>query len=220
CFDDRRSHHRNRVCLPERPDIVYWIYSVGLDDKETITSPAGFWNLGARPGYRGLRLDDVVRSSLWKEEYWDERDLGDQEQRSGRVRDKPPPKGMKKLKHYGIAPGTFTLPICRSWTGSAISSVNSEKSANAPCICDGHSRRTVVWSDPVTMFPTQRFLKNSGLFMNKKYGRMCFKHHKCKKSGKWRDKLDLKPGVRPLVADAWSKCRKLYDHDDTGIQME
>ncbi|KAF2027833.1 hypothetical protein EK21DRAFT_114468 [Setomelanomma holmii] len=128
--------------------------------------------------------------------------------------------GLEKLSHYGLVPGAFILPICRSWSGTALSSINIEDSANAPCICDGFSPPSKFWQNPGSMEATNRFVDAGKLYDNEKYGRLCAKRHKCKKQGTWRERLKLKEDEEVVVQNAWSRCEKTFGHDDVGVQIE
>jgi hypothetical protein len=229
---------------------VYWLYAVSNDGKNTIASPPGFWNLGMGDGYRGLHLEDVVRSSLWKEEHWDfdpqangthspadimsilSQPLPNVEGFTSKAEfmnstfnnhtSKPSRVQLEPLKHYGLVTGTFTLPICRSRNGFAISSVNEKDSANAPCICDGFEFPSKSWENPeeASFNATTNFVKWGMFYNNPKYGRMCQKRHDCKEDGLWRDRLNLAKDKDSVIEEAWSRCKKTFDHDEKGFQME
>jgi hypothetical protein len=149
---------------------------MGLDETDTITSPPGFWELGGS-GYEGLTLEDVVRSSLWKEEVWNSNSYANETESPSDIMNaltQPFPETdhyptlaeldkqrtlsnskstiphllLPPLKHYGSVPGTFIFGICRDWSGFAISSLNIKDSANAPCLCDDLRSRTWSWRNP------------------------------------------------------------------------
>jgi hypothetical protein len=226
---------------------VYWIYALGLDGKYTIRSPPGLWELGGS-GYEGLNLEDVVRSCLWKEEVWnfgphangtdtpsdimnaltvpmpdiDHYPTLEELNGQSRLRNNSSRLLLPPLKHYGNVPGTFTFGVCRDWSGFAISSVNIEDSANAPCLCDDFRSRTWSWRNPAegSKNGTDRFVLASELYKIPKWGRMCRKQHKCKKQGTWGERLNLPKDVQTVVEYAWSRCKKTFSHDKIGIQVE
>jgi hypothetical protein len=229
--------------------MVYWIYSVGLDNEKTITSPPGFGLLAGRTGYKGLLLEDVIRSSLWIEEKWAFQKgsngthnstgimnaliqplpkvdhyptMKDVEGTLGNSTSTPSGLLLNPLDDYGTVPGTFAFPICRSWSGFAISSVNIEDSANAPCICDDFQSRSWAWHNPVmrSLNGTSRFVKHTKLYNNRKYGRMCLKEHKCQKQNTWCERLHVPKEEDCAVEDAWMTCEKTFDHDKIGRQRE
>jgi hypothetical protein len=253
CVKDKRGHSQNRICLHERPDMVYWLYSMGLDEEKEIASPPGFKNLRGKRGFNGLRLEDAIRSSLWIEEIWrnqqgsngthdpadimnaltqpfpdinhypkveEFKEFGSTRNSTFKLSCMLP--SLKELTHYGAVPGTFTIPICRSWSGFAISSVNIEDSANAPCICDDFLSRTWNWERPMAgaVNGTSRFVKHAKLYNNKKYSRMCLDRHKCEKQNTWCERLDVPKEEDCAVEDAWMKCEKTFDHNNRGRQRE
>jgi hypothetical protein len=206
------------------------------------------WQLGVY-GYKGLALEDMVRSSLWKEEDWDAQpyasgmidpaditygltqpipgmdhfaNAGDFTADETLRNNTTPHMLLEPLEHYGKVPGAATIPICRSWNGFAISSVNIHESQNAPCICDDFLSRSFSWEHPAegATRGTDRFVKNMKLYDNEEWGKVCRLHHKCEEESTWRERLDLAPDESSKVLHAWTRCKKTHDHNKIGIQKE
>jgi hypothetical protein len=103
------------------------------------------------------------------------------------------------LDHYGDVRGGVNLPICYDWFGEAISDIDSKSHANAPCQCDPpatHLARRWDGRSNRTWEYTKRFVRDSKMYGMKEYGKMCLKHHNCKKWGKQGPTLDLSPSKR------------------------
>jgi hypothetical protein len=136
CERDSRGPPRNKVCLPERPNRVYWLYSM-VEAKREVASPPGLKRLlDNADGFSNITKEDIVRSSLWVAENKLEKVI-----RPYNVTTVPggglqfSEKASQSSKHAGSLPGAFTIPVCRNPAGEAISSVWSDDSKNFPCRC-------------------------------------------------------------------------------------
>ena len=182
CANDLRGPPRNRVCLPERPGHVYWIYNIdgGKEDDKLHTvsarvkSPVGLRKFIERPGtYYNITKEDIVRASLWAQEA----NLVNQ---PGKLINKLPAIWFTKGAHVGgTLAGTFTIPVCRNPGGEAISSVWSHWGRNYPCMCGDFSwRRSGGYTPEIDETPA--FLKKTGLFASEDWEVFCKWHIKCK----------------------------------------
>ncbi|KAH3916860.1 hypothetical protein HBI56_170130 [Parastagonospora nodorum] len=123
---------------------------------------------------------------------------------------------IRLLDHYGKVLGAINIAVCYSWSGEAITDVNSSHNTNAPCLCDPPARSYGrPWSNPKMAY-TKQFLRDSKLYENNKFGKMCRKHNKCEKNGKWEDQLNLPKGheVAEEMKDAWRSCKHPRGHGD------
>ncbi|KAF9693547.1 hypothetical protein EKO04_008410 [Ascochyta lentis] len=177
CSTDTRGPQETKVCLEERPDHVYHIYAVTNWNDDKIHTIPGIQHLDG-DGFRGLTKEIIVRSSLFKDEIWraslqlpGDPDMSaillqpllpaetfDGYTGASQIQSEGAFSGgtnvssenvIKVLEHYGAIPGAISLPICRSWGGETISTVNTEKHRNAPCLC--HPVRPSLaspWSSP------------------------------------------------------------------------
>ncbi|KAI4658712.1 uncharacterized protein J4E79_006470 [Alternaria viburni] len=83
CDRDNRGPAENKICLPERPDISYWVYAMTNYKDKKNRSPPGWEYLTSDEGFHGLFASDVVRAALWQEEvYWPEREKEERERNS------------------------------------------------------------------------------------------------------------------------------------------
>jgi hypothetical protein len=70
CEQDTRVPAHGRVCLKERPSHVYYMQALTHAHNNTIRYPPGMDNLLTAEGFKGLTLEDFVRSSLFQDEVW------------------------------------------------------------------------------------------------------------------------------------------------------
>jgi hypothetical protein len=70
CWKDTRGPALGRVCLEERPDHTYYLQAITHYNDDKIRYPPGMENLLAKGGFKGLTLEDFVRSSLFQDEIW------------------------------------------------------------------------------------------------------------------------------------------------------
>jgi hypothetical protein len=70
CEQDTRGPAKGRVCLQERPSHVYYMQAVTHATNNTIRYPPGMDNLLTEEGFKGLYLEDLVRSALFQDEVW------------------------------------------------------------------------------------------------------------------------------------------------------
>jgi hypothetical protein len=227
---------------------------------DTIRYPPGMDNLLTPGGFKGLYLEDFVRSALFRDEVWgpffkkpgdpdvetmftdyglgksdsslhikidDELDALDEHHWYFDPNSEPgtstgvpnaitvPDSDRTQiLDHYGDVPGAVLLSVCRSWSGQAISAINSHHDSNAPCLCDPPARSLATkWKNPSnwTMAYTKRFIKDSMFYKLQEYGNMCKKHNGCQESGqKWASLLNLTEAEANSVAKsmkiAWESC--------------
>ena len=69
CKDDTRGPEGNKVCLHERPQTVYYLYSMDNSNEKWINTPPGLHKLTNKTlGYQDITPEDVVRSSIWHRE--------------------------------------------------------------------------------------------------------------------------------------------------------
>jgi hypothetical protein len=102
------------------------------------------------------------------------------------------------LKDYGNVPGVFRIPICRSWFGEAISTIDSKKKVNGPCLCDAMNPDVAShWSQANnwTTAYTKKFVKDDGFYNLNNYGKIC--SGKCDKTGSWKSQLHLDDDEKP-----------------------
>jgi hypothetical protein len=245
CTGDTRGPSKNKVRLDERPDRAYWVQAITNfgEKKMKIHYPPGLDALN--PRFHGISLDDVVRSSIWFTEVYGPvhgKWIGDMNHDRNEELDNDPPEEVppeekrdvfafepeptipagwnKTLKDYGYIPGIFQLPICYSWYGEAISTINQTHNANAPCHCDPPVpilARHWANADNWTMAYTKKAVKEGEWHQFSNYGKMCLKRHDCHKSGYWKALLKLPEDVKPAkhMKHAWKGCHSTGHSDHT-----
>jgi hypothetical protein len=179
-------------------------------------------NLNNAESYHGFYLSDVVRSSLWWDEVWKPHKKTDENAQTNTYEPDPDTFNPKKvndtayLQDYGNVPGTFRLPVCRSWYGEAISDINSKDRANAPCLCNSvDPAQKSFRNNPnnYTLAHTRTAVKEGGWYNFNGYGKLCLKHHDCEKEGSWKTMLNLTGEEKPAkrMKPAWTACQS-KDH--------
>ncbi|KAH0335552.1 hypothetical protein KCU81_g8954, partial [Aureobasidium melanogenum] len=139
CKSDHRGPQILKSCLGEYPTKVFYTYFLsrcreGIKGKPLVRGPPGHELLKKMTNFT---LDDVVRSSMTH--------LKDHGNKTPR-----PLMGVegfealfgpgKAIVHGGgRARGIFTIPVCYTPGGQAISSINFKKSRNMPCACSKFS---------------------------------------------------------------------------------
>jgi hypothetical protein len=174
-------------------------------------------NLNNTESYHGVYLSDVVRSSLWWDEVWKPNQKTDENAQTNTYMPDPDTFNPDKLDNttylqdYSNVPGTFRLPVCRSWNGEAVSDIKSKDRAKAPCLCnsvDPAQRR--FWKNPnnYTIAHTRTAVKEGGWYNFNSYGKLCLKHHDCEKEGSWKTLLNLMGEEKPAkhMKHAWTAC--------------
>ncbi|KAF2403177.1 hypothetical protein EJ06DRAFT_554696 [Trichodelitschia bisporula] len=173
CDGDRRGPPWLKMCLPELPNRVFYLYtlseeiSTGSHRKSRMRAARGARNL---PG--ALTLEDVVRSSIAHYDDHGFTELSDIPDFAAEYY-KP---GSAVAKYGGKYGGLFNLAVARCPGGECISPVNTKKQ-NFPCMVgpftwtEGYSRELDL---------TQQFLNYSGLYASEAYARHCDHGHGCK----------------------------------------
>jgi len=222
CENDYRGPREGRVCLKDRPGMVYYIYSYDLGADEIgkrypVHSPTGYRNFFRRINQaHGFTKEDIVLSSLFVRKY----KLA--QNGAGNYENVPHAfeHSKKNGRYYGTMPGVFTLPICHNPQGEAISSVWTRKSMHLPCMCgdfgwdNGQYRRDKD--------ETLGFLVKTGLMHSDAWGKQCLSQSKCRRfrDSIWTSRLQHvqrtgDPPVSRYVRDGpFDYCdAKLNDHD-------
>jgi hypothetical protein len=70
CEHDRRGNAKGRVCLEERPHHVYYVEAVTHYNNGSMKHPPGLDHFLEEGGFQGVDMEDVVRSSLFRDEVW------------------------------------------------------------------------------------------------------------------------------------------------------
>ncbi|KAI5202612.1 hypothetical protein E4T39_04610 [Aureobasidium subglaciale] len=196
CESDSRGYRKLRVCLEEDPHHVFYAFSKshvkeGTAGQAYLRGPIGYDQLET---YANVTLKDVVRAS-----YVAAKQEGSHPSKTLKAEDMVEDFWSEKnIKEGGKAHGMFNVPILYSPGGEAISSINSKKNRNYPCMAaalpwfskpghGGSSENTLEsrrkhrgsWTknDPATMF---QFLNVTGLYQSKDWWKYCngrFKHH-------------------------------------------
>jgi hypothetical protein len=221
CDKDSRGPPGNKVCLEERPKRSYWVQTIGNWRDNKIRYPPGIEKLNNTESHHGLWLGDVVRSSLWWDEVWKPSLKTNTKGNNTNVTNSYLPEldaydpdaisNTTYLTDYGNVPGTFHLPVCRSWNGEAISDTNTTHHANSPCLCDSvDPAQRSSWSSPnnYTLAFTRAAVKDGEWYNFNSYGKMCLKHHGCNKQGSWKTFLNLTGEEKPAkhMKHAWTAC--------------
>ena len=222
CTADPRGPPRNRVCLPERPGHVYWIYNIhggeegdrGHLKNAKVRSPVGLRKFVERSqDYHNITKEDIVRASLWAQE---EHLVNDQ----GMLINKLPTKWVVNDTHAGGSlAGTFTIPICRNPKGEAISSVWSHKGRNYPCMCGEFS-----WVRNGGYSPekdeTKAFLEKTGFFASEDWHVFCSLHTKCKKDESVQyqfSPIEGAPNMVDMIQHPYQYCKHPNAHVKVGV---
>jgi hypothetical protein len=227
CIHDKRATYELKVCLPERPERAYWLYTLdrseendfATDDHATIKGPPGYYRFNKDPKHNlvnGITLEDVVRSSLWIHENNIEHKVNaDFFHYLANQDDK---LKMYYLKHLGKVPGAFTLPVCRNAGGEAISSVWSTKGRNFPCICSEKpwiEQRDV--KQDIRM--NYKFLKLTRFYASEDFEDYCNNMLHCKGdndlSWNWNQRPG-EPSPDEEMTHPWKKCKKPKPHSTWG----
>jgi len=143
CAEDDRGPAWVKVCLPEHPTKVFYVYGIPKFEEHNnkrvtdVTAPPG-WDSFRGKGFQGITQEDIVRSS---KNYWD---------LYGNSRNQA---SMPSIFHSSMpssGPGTFTIPICNDPHGNFISSTDSKEGRSFPCQCaakdpvPGHEDKVAV----------------------------------------------------------------------------
>jgi hypothetical protein len=70
CTQDTRGPAKGRVCLEERPQHTYYLQAITHYGDEKIHYLPGIDHLNTKDAFRGLTLEEFVRSSLFQDEVW------------------------------------------------------------------------------------------------------------------------------------------------------
>lgn len=168
CQADRRGPQSVKVCLPEQPDHIYFIYGIPKfeersNDRVTNVSAIPGWKKFEGPGYYGITQQDIVRSS---KHYWDlndnRRNLDVDSQWVTRQLD------PTKKSTYGA----FNVPMCKDAKGVFISSLNSKSGRTFPCDC-AESKAFPGYDDRARTERNALFLHATGLRWSYDYNNMC-----------------------------------------------
>lgn len=217
CENDRRGPARNKVCLPERPGHVYWLYSM-LEATRDIASPPGLKTLLDNPErFSNITKEDIVRSSLWVAENKLEDVV-----RPYRVTTVPGADHMlyeKSSKNGGSLPGAFTVPICRNPTGEAISSVWSKTGRNYPCRCGNIMNWQSKGYTYTGLEESKFFYEQTGFYASEEFEDECENHMKCKGENDHDWHFNIPEGYPPKakgMKHVWKRCKKLHAHHYDG----
>ena len=69
CAENSRERLALQICLPEDPAHAYYIYSIDESKQQVVKAPPGFEQLTRKEGYAGVKIEDVIRSSLYVHEH-------------------------------------------------------------------------------------------------------------------------------------------------------
>ncbi|KAI4722614.1 hypothetical protein E4T48_01066 [Aureobasidium sp. EXF-10727] len=248
CKSDHRGPQILKSCLDEYPTKVFYTYfksncREGIKGYPLIRGPPGHEFLKKATNFT---LDDVVRSSMTH--------LKDHGNKTPK-----PPVGLEgfgslygpdtAITHGGgRARGLFTIPVCYTPGGQAISSINRKKSRNYPCACSkfpfsgkqhmardldhtelqARSLQTRDADDDGGSWPndhpsTYNFFLSSGIGQSKKFRNYC-KHYRGARNTRGngchrKNKIDWHwPGGRDGPKHPFHKC-KSNPHKIVGCQQ-
>ncbi|KEQ90836.1 hypothetical protein AUEXF2481DRAFT_44738 [Aureobasidium subglaciale EXF-2481] len=130
CDSDTRGFQGIRVCLEEAPNYVFYMFAKthvreGTMHKALIRGPLGHGNLEASTNYT---LTDVVRASYVASKHYGYHILHRKDNMVDNF------YSVNSFQAGGKAHGMFNIPILYSPGGEAISSINSKKNRNYPCM--------------------------------------------------------------------------------------
>lgn len=225
CEWDTRGPQENRVCLPEHPNSVYYMYALDVsreydhrqNDMALIHGPTGYRNFDAtsgRPTPHGITKEDIVRSAIFVHE--------NKLQDAIRNRDyhtisEAAKRDLAMGKNLGKVPGGFSLPICLNPGGEAISSVWDKKARNFPCMCGPFGWNDGTWNYQAD--ETTNFLVHTGLMFSEDWERFCHRNGECK-GVEWTDlhsQLDQKrepddPPIPKHTKYLFGRCKQDTEH--------
>jgi len=166
CTNDDRGALEVRICLPEYPKKVLYIYSLGYEREKDISgeilvqAPPGIQVLdGIKMG--GLTKEDLARAALFTYQI----------QRGEKFEDPALYDRLMQLD-YRTPSGRISpkqIPICFSPNGESISSINEQFGRNYPCMCGDFS-----WDDwSKEKDESHAFLNKTGLYMSSDFSTYC-----------------------------------------------
>ncbi|EAT87290.2 hypothetical protein SNOG_04899 [Parastagonospora nodorum SN15] len=204
CEQDTQGETKGRICFEERSGIVYYIQVASVHKDKKIRLPPGIDVLLSEEGFNGLHLTDFVRGPLFSIEVWRPTFKGEEDPDIETLFHQSTEQPALMLKRH-LKGRKFDVLDPMPW--------NSEREV----------RRD--FSNMVTPGDHIRLLDHYGkvlgainiaLYENNKFGKMCRKHNKCEKNGKWEDQLNLPKGheVAEEMKDAWRSCKHPRGHGD------
>ncbi|OJD36863.1 uncharacterized protein BKCO1_9000119 [Diplodia corticola] len=177
CVTDSRINEAAKVCLPEEPDITYFVTGTdNFEDKETYLHVLpGFQTLRTHPEkWRNITVEDVVRSSV--RYYKETRNRDILEGRTGHTNQTDVETMLERVSKMGVS--SIHLPVCNSLGGQALGALNQKRGMVYPCVCED------INGAPETPSPkseTLGLLKQSGLITRPHVYRHCRKAMQCAK---------------------------------------
>ena len=178
CASDTRGPQQVKVCLPQWPDKVFYIYFLGFEregrrHQTVIQGPPGYANLdGMSKKYGSVKLDDIVAASYAK--YLD---YGNAPVDTVELATYMKP-GSNIAKYGGPAAGAVAVSVCNNPGGEGISTILLEAGRNYPCMCGNFGWRK-GYSPAID--ETKAFLQANELFRSGDWYHYCKSHMDCKK---------------------------------------